>query len=389
MAAILRCTDNRSLCDQYLPTELMKYLKQLELRKRLSSVKEHSPVLSQGRTWIQSVTWTLIAVAGFGVTWLAIARTEEVVVVQGKLEPIGDVKEIQLPIGGVVEDILVVSGQKVVKGQILIQLDTSATSQQVESANSRLSDKRLQIKRTTELNQQQLKSIESQLELDREILQKLDSLRAMGAASEIQWLQQKNAVKKLEGDLISSEIDGRRQLSILRQELSQIQAESAVAATSLGYQSLRSPVDGVVFDLKPTSIGFVAQTSQPILKIVPLKSLEADVQIPSDKIGFVRTGMPVDISIDSFPASDFGVIAGTVTEIGSDALPPDQQKQEVKYSYPATISLASQKLRLQDGGELPLQVGMSLTANIKLRSVTYLQLLLSTFQRKADSLREI
>lgn len=367
----------------------MKYLKQLELRKRLSSVKEHSPVLSQGRTWIQSVTWTLIAVAGFGVTWLAIARTEEVVVVQGKLEPIGDVKEIQLPIGGVVEDILVVSGQKVVKGQILIQLDTSATSQQVESANSRLSDKRLQIKRTTELNQQQLKSIESQLELDREILQKLDSLRAMGATSEIQWLQQKNAVKKLEGDLISSEIDGRRQLSILRQELSQIQAESAVAATSLGYQSLRSPVDGVVFDLKPTSIGFVAQTSQPILKIVPLKSLEADVQIPSDKIGFVRTGMPVDISIDSFPASDFGVIAGTVTEIGSDALPPDQQKQEVKYSYPATISLASQKLRLQDGGELPLQVGMSLTANIKLRSVTYLQLLLSTFQRKADSLREI
>ena len=32
---------------------------------------------------------------------------------------------------------------------------------------------------------------------------------------------------------------------------------------------------------------------------------------------------------------------------------------------------------------------MSLTANIKLRSVSYLQLLLNTFQSKTDSLREL
>jgi HlyD family secretion protein len=32
---------------------------------------------------------------------------------------------------------------------------------------------------------------------------------------------------------------------------------------------------------------------------------------------------------------------------------------------------------------------MSLTANIKLRKVTYLQLMLSTFKDKTDSLREI
>jgi len=32
---------------------------------------------------------------------------------------------------------------------------------------------------------------------------------------------------------------------------------------------------------------------------------------------------------------------------------------------------------------------MSLTANIKLRSVTYLQLLFGKFQDKADSIREI
>jgi HlyD family secretion protein len=99
--------------------------------------------------------------------------------------------------------------------------------------------------------------------------------------------------------------------------------------------------------------------------------------------------MPVDISIDSFPATDFGVLEGTVRQVGSDALPPDPQKQRQEYRFPASIQLASQQLKLKSGKQLPLQVGMSLTANIKLRKVSYLQLLLGTFKDKTDSLRRI
>ena len=75
--------------------------------------------------------------------------------------------------------------------------------------------------------------------------------------------------------------------------------------------------------------------------------------------------------------------------VGSDALAPDPQQMRQEYTYPAVIKLDSQQLKLKDGKSLPLQVGMSLTANIKLRSVSYLQLLLQTFQSKTDSLREI
>jgi len=46
-------------------------------------------------------------------------------------------------------------------------------------------------------------------------------------------------------------------------------------------------------------------------------------------------------------------------------------------------------LNLKDGNSLPLQTGMSLTANIKLRKVSYLRLLLSNFKSKTDSLKEI
>jgi len=103
----------------------------------------------------------------------------------------------------------------------------------------------------------------------------------------------------------------------------------------------------------------------------------------------VRQGQQAEISIDSFPATDFGVLEGSVASVGSDALEPDPQKGRQEYRFPATIKLDSQQLKLKNGSTLPLQVGMSLTANIKLRSVSYLQLLLNTFRSKTDSLRQL
>ena len=102
----------------------------------------------------------------------------------------------------------------------------------------------------------------------------------------------------------------------------------------------------------------------------------------------MKIGSNVEISIDSFPATDFGVIEGTLTRIGSDALPPDPS-QGLGYRFPADIVLDDQYLKLKSGQRLPIQAGMSLTANIKLRKVTYLQLLLNKFSSKAESLRAI
>ena len=82
------------------------------------------------------------------------------------------------------------------------------------------------------------------------------------------------------------------------------------------------------------------------------------------------------------------MLEGQVETIGSDALPPDNQKGRTTYSFASNIKLSSQKLKLSNGETLPLQVGMSLTANIKLRKVSYLQLLLGSFKDKTSSLQE-
>ena len=61
---------------------------------------------------------------------------------------------------------------------------------------------------------------------------------------------------------------------------------------------------------------------------------EAKVEIPSGDIGFVRAGIGADISIDSFPATDFGVLEGKVQKLGSDALPPEPSKQQLNAVTP-------------------------------------------------------
>jgi hemolysin D len=390
---------------------------QTALEQRVGAVAHDETVLQQSRFWMRAISWGLMGTTAFALGWLALAQTEEIVVAPGKLEPIGAVKEIQMPIGGIAKEILVRDGDQVKAGQVVMRLDAETSQQrqlslrqsqrlkesQLQTKLDQLQLKRIELSRYLDMNTQELIKLESTLALDQEIMSRLESLSREGAVGELQYLQQRNKVREGEGQLMQTRADRLRQKVILQQGLQQLEGEVAAikgeladistqlteADVTLKYQALRSPVNGVVFDLKPKAPGFAAQGAETIMKIVPFDRLEAQVEIASSNIGFVRKGMPVDISIDSFPATDFGVLEGTVKQIGSDALPPEPAQGEQEYRFPARITLASQQLKLRSGRKLPLQVGMSLTANIKLRKVSYLQLLLGSFRDKADSLRAI
>tara|TARA_Y100001968_G_scaffold327865_1_gene373812 strand:+ start:5525 stop:6658 length:1134 start_codon:yes stop_codon:yes gene_type:complete len=301
------------------------------------SLESQKVLLKQPRTWAIGITWSLISGTIFGIGWLAIAKTDEVVIASGKLEPISGVVDVQVPINGIAEEILVAEGDYVNKGQILIKLDT-------------------------ELSQSNQVLLNQKLEISRDILNRLEMLVSEGAVSEIQYLQQKTKVNEIENEIKKNKVN-------------------------LKYQEINSPINGIVFNLKPQNPGYVSNRTEPLMKIVPTDKLHASVEISSQYIGFVEVGKQAEISIDSFPSSDFGVLLGEIAHIGSDALPPNPALGQ-NYRFPADIKLKSQYLESK-GKKLPLQVGMSLTANIKLRKVSYLELLLSTFKQKTDSLKAL
>ena len=348
---------------------------------------------------------------GVRVAWLALAQPKKVM--SGKLEPIGSVKDIQMPVGGVADSILVKEGQLVKAGDVLMKLDTEASEEQRKSLEKTiaLTEQQLELKEKEkqsylQMNQEEVVMLEKNLVLAETILGRYEQLVLQGASPELQLLQQRNEVEETRGRLLQQRQDRFRQESLLdqqmadlRSQLADLRGRQAENRVTLRYQTLTSPVDGVIFDLKPTSPGYTAQSTETVMKVVPQGMLEAKVEVPSNKIGFVTVpeGCPddpgrcmrADISIDSFPATDFGVIEGKVTKVSSDALPPDQIEQREQLSFPVTIAMDSQQLKLRSGEMLNLQVGMSLTANIKLRKVSYLQLLLGEFQDKAESLQRL
>ncbi|WP_269603691.1 HlyD family secretion protein [Prochlorococcus marinus] len=295
-------------------------------------------VLKQSRFWASAITWVLMGSTAFAIGWISIAETDEIVIARGKLIPKRGVVDVQMPLEGVVEEILIKDGDYVSKEQLLIRLDTEATKVQNLS-------------------------LKNNLKINKDVLNRLSVLVEQGAVSELQYMQQKEKIEDLESQL----------------KINQVR---------LKYQEILAPVEGKVFDLKPKGEGYVARASEVLLKIVPEDNLIAKIEIDSRTIGFVRKGKKAEISIDSFPASDFGVIEGVLTSIGSDALEPKPSENK-GYRFPAKVELYDQHLELKSGQKLSLKPGMSLTANIKLRKVTYLQLFLNKFTDKANSLKSL
>jgi HlyD family secretion protein len=185
-----------------------------------------------------------------------------------------------------------------------------------------------------------------------------------------------------------AEIDSQLKKAIVENEKRIAEIDSQVSQTelTLKYQDLRAPVAGTIFDLKVGGPGFVATSTAPVLKIVPDNALTAEVFITNKDIGFVKPNMPVDIRVDSFPFSEFGDIKGELISIGSDALPPTETRPF--YSFPAKIRLDRQYILVR-GKEMPLQSGMSITANIKVRDRTVLNIFFDGFVQKVDTLKGV
>lgn len=186
-------------------------------------------------------------------------------------------------------------------------------------------------------------------------------------------------ITEIDSQLTKAIVDNQRTIADLENRLQQ-------AKLTLDYQELKAPVDGVVFDLKPSAPGFVANASEPVLKIVPEDSLKAKVYITNKDIGFIQTGMPVDVRVDSFNFSEFGDIQGTIESIGSDALPPTEVRQF--YSFPAVVKLDSQTLQTK-GRNLTLQSGMSISVNIKVRKRPVISLITDRFSKEADGIKHL
>jgi hemolysin D len=288
---------------------------------------------------------------------------------------------------------------------------------------------RQELQKQLSQTQTQLNSAKQVFRLSENIATRLRSVVAEGAISEVQAQKQeqevltrRSEVERLQGEqqrlkvnitrsqeqvkqvlatsdkeVLTKIAENQKRIAEIDTQLGRIRLEnqkkiteidSQISKTKVGlqYQELRSPVDGVVFNLQPHASGFVANTTQPLLSIVPQDHLIASVELTNKDIGFIQPGMPVDIKIESFPESEFGSINGKLIWIGSDALPPTQNRSF--YAFPATIELEQQSISNHEK-ILSLQSGMAVNCSIKIRKRSVLSIFLDMFDKKVKSLEAV
>ena len=114
------------------PSDLIKKAQDL-IEQVFQEQEGEGEVIQQSPFWMRATTWGLMGTATFAVAWLAIAKTDEIISVTGKLEPLGSVQEIQMPTGGIASKILVKDGDEVNAGDVVMRLDGEATEQRLNS----------------------------------------------------------------------------------------------------------------------------------------------------------------------------------------------------------------------------------------------------------------
>ena len=81
-----------------------------------------------------------------------------------------------------------------------------------------------------------------------------------------------------------------------------------------------SPIDGVVKNLRLTSVGAVVPAGEPIMEIVPTsEKLVIEARLSPLDVGHVAVGQRARVKIDTFDFLIYGVLEGKVTHIAADA----------------------------------------------------------------------
>ena len=224
---------------------------------------------------------------------------------------------------------------------------------------------------------------DAQVRLGRETADRYREVAASGYVSVVQVRQQEQAMLEMlnarqvlerQATALAREIAGLEQaLAGLPAQREAIEATARREHALLAQERYRHEADGGVLVKAPLA-GLVAhrfvepgqavQAGQPLLSLLPEGArLQAQLQVPSRAIGFIRPGDRVRLRYQAYPFQKFGHQGGRVARISRSAVPPVAGAPSSEPHYRILVALDRQDV-LAYGRPEPLRPGMLLEADI-------------------------
>lgn len=364
-----------------------EFLTTKQKRRFVLLPQEHTVMVRQTSKWGQIFLLSLVGIGAtaFITAWLY--RIDEVITVQGRLVPQDGGVEVKGPISGQLAELAVKNGQSVNKGETLLKYDVKAAEDQVSTIKEQLRLEKTRLKSQLMSNRKRRETVNRTMTLTKTILKRLKPLEEIGAISELQILQELNKLESQRDELIQLQNQEKEIVNNSESRTTQLEGELRQVENRLRNEEVVAPIKGIVFDLKPDNSKYVTMAAEPLMKIVPKGNLGGEVNVTNQDIGFIRAGQKVKVRVNSFPYTEYGEIDGEIVRIGADALPPTQLIPN--YHFPVKLSLARSTLETKDGTKIPLQAGMTITTNLKLRDRRLIELLGDLFNDRGESLKRL
>jgi len=355
--------------------------------------------------------------------WAALFEVVEVSTGTGKVVPSSREQVIQSMEGGIIQQMNVSEGALVERGQVLAQLDAvknesnvgeseakyKAALASVNRLQAEVSDQPLKFdpsladspdltRAETELYKTRRKGLEdtltgiqSSLKLVRSELEITENLAKIGASSKVEVLRLNRQRSELELKATEARSD---YMVRAREDLAKANAEAQMLVAvirgrndSLSRLTLRSPVRGIVKDIKVTTIGGVIPPNGQLMQIVPLdEQLLIETRISPRDIAFIHPDQAAKVKITAYDYSIYGSLDGKVVTISPDTL-QDEVKPEVFY-YRVFIRTNADVLRNKAGKAFAIVPGMIATVDIRTGEKTVLDYLIKPLNRAREALRE-
>lgn len=295
--------------------------------QQLDTSPEVSDVIARMPWWAtRGLLYIIIAFIVVAFLWAGLSMVDVVAESRGVLVPEGYVKPVQAVAGGVVQNVFVREGERLDRGQAIVQLDAREMRGRLGKLREELT-----------VNESQLR-------------------HSMASRPVSETMEQQNRIARLQSEITTAEL-------------------------ALQHTTITAPVSGLITTLDVRSVGMVLQPGQTIATIAPAGArLVVEAQVPNKDIAFIEKGLPAKLKFDAFPFQDYGAVEGTVLEVSPDA----QLDKESQSFYKVTIAPRKTEIAAKDK-IVPLRPGLTLTAEIITERKSILSLILEPFRKLKGS----
>jgi membrane fusion protein, adhesin transport system len=408
------------------------------------------PATHRHREPLTGARLIIVSVAiGFAVflLWATLAQVDEVTAGQGKVIPSSKVQLIQASEPATVSELMVRSGQRVSKGQLLARLDNpqsrqvQAETDALQARSARLASEGLggsssplageeaalssvrrqalssrvaALRSSAEQRRREgaeaaatISSLGRSLVLAQDNVDRLAPLAAKNIVPQTELANAQREVVDLQGRIAAAREQQGRAIAAVSEALSQaneasftfrqdalnersqVQQKLAVNAESLRGargMELRSPVDGIVNDVQVTTIGGFVQAGEKVMEVVPMgDKLLVETRVKPSDIAFIKVGDKALVKVTAYDFSTYGGLDGKVVQVSADSIYDEVERQ----AYFIVI-VETQKAYLEKAGrKLPITPGMMTDTQIITGRKSILTYLLKpVLKARSDALRE-